>query len=111
MSSSSTPLYAAARNAHLEAVRVLVGAGAKLEMTLRTAFGYTPLMKAAREGHKEVVRLLLEHGADRTMKDNFDGETARELAEDDRDGDSEKYEWGDEFWEQGEARPGSVVVT
>ena len=56
------PLHLAAREGHLEEVRVLVEAGANVEAEL--AGGERPLHLAAQGGHAEVVRMLLEAGAD-----------------------------------------------
>lgn len=56
------PLCEAAESGHLDAVRVLLNAGAWVDGDDRTSI--TPLMLAAREGHDEVVKLLLDSGAD-----------------------------------------------
>lgn len=57
-----TPLLAAVRMGCLEAVRLLVGAGAGLETTGKV--GNTPISCAARAGHLDIVRFLAESGAD-----------------------------------------------
>ncbi|PAA74996.1 hypothetical protein BOX15_Mlig001215g3 [Macrostomum lignano] len=54
-----TPLHAAARRGHADAVASLLKAGAKPQCTGGSS-GQTPLHLAAREGHIEVVRLLLD---------------------------------------------------
>jgi ankyrin repeat protein len=58
---SGTALYQAAGRGHLEAVRLLLEAGADPELT--DSGGGTPLMEAAGRGHPEVLRLLLAKGA------------------------------------------------
>ena len=55
-------LHYAAFYGHEDAVRVLLGAGA--DVNIRNANGYTPLHFAVPRGHVEVVRLLLDAGAD-----------------------------------------------
>jgi ankyrin repeat protein len=59
---SGTPLMAAAEGGHAEACRLLLDAGAKVNVC--NANGSTALMHAAAPGHVEVVRLLLEAGAE-----------------------------------------------
>lgn len=56
-----TPLIAAAEGGYLQAVRLLVEAGADLNRP--DASGFTPLMGAARSGNAGMVRFLLERGA------------------------------------------------
>ena len=63
-----TPLADASWRGHLEAVKILVKAGAKVEAKDR--LGRTPLIRAAYFGHHEVVKLLLNAGADPDVKDN-----------------------------------------
>ena len=58
-----SPIHHAAKQGHLEVVRILLEAGA--DQNAATANGITALMFAARQGHLEVVRLLLETGADK----------------------------------------------
>jgi ankyrin repeat protein len=58
-----TPLMAAARTGHLDAVRLLVEAGADVNAA-ETFQQETALMWAAAEGHAEVVDALLAAGAD-----------------------------------------------
>lgn len=54
---------------------------------LRNRFdGHTPLVAAVRGGHMDIVQLLLELGADPEVKDAH-GRTAREVAEEVRQGD------------------------
>jgi ankyrin repeat protein len=56
-----TPLMWAAAEGHVEAVRVLLAAGA--EINARSKVGFTPLLFAVREGRAEVVKALLKGGA------------------------------------------------
>ena len=55
-------LDAAVAGNHADIVRVLLAAGAKVN--LRDAVGATPLHKAAMHGNLEVAKMLLERGAD-----------------------------------------------
>jgi hypothetical protein len=57
----STVLFVAVANNRLEAVRLLLDAGA--DPSLASSRGTTPLMLAAGEGQLEVLRLLLARGA------------------------------------------------
>ena len=67
--SGSTPLILAARHGNLEALRVLIRAGANVEA--RNAGGNTPLGAAAGFGHVDcVLALLAEGGAEIDAVDN-----------------------------------------
>ena len=55
-------LMIAARNGHVEVVRMLAEAQANVDQP--TDKGATPLFVAAKEGHVEVARLLVDSGAD-----------------------------------------------
>ncbi len=57
-----TPLIYAAREGDLEAVKILVAAGARLNTT--DGLGNTPLMVAARNDRTDVALFLLDKGAD-----------------------------------------------
>ena len=65
-----TPLIIAARNGHLNSVKILLQYGADIEArgTLKTGDevieGCTPLWAAADTGHLDVVRLLIKRNAD-----------------------------------------------
>jgi uncharacterized protein len=71
------PLMRAAMKGHLEAMRVLLAAGADIEAL--SADDYTALIAAANERQTESVKLLLEYGACPTTK-NKEGRTALEEA-------------------------------
>jgi len=57
-----TPLHEAAEAGKLEHVRMLLDAGARVDV--KTAAGDTPLRLATTMGHHKVVTLLKQHGAD-----------------------------------------------
>ncbi|HET9839214.1 MAG TPA: ankyrin repeat domain-containing protein [Candidatus Angelobacter sp.] len=56
-----TPLHWAAEKNHTELARILIGAGADLDVEV--SWGMTPLQWAANMGSREVAEVLLEHGA------------------------------------------------
>ena len=65
-----TPLLLAIEHHDIEAIRVLLDAGAKVNGTNRD--GLTPLMAASEKGQADVVQILLSRGAevkDRDVKD------------------------------------------
>jgi ankyrin repeat protein len=68
-----TPLLFAARQGALESARVLVEAGA--DVNLADPAGISPLLSAIINGHYDVAGLLLENGADPNAADT-DGRTA-----------------------------------
>lgn len=71
------PLHAAVAGRHRAIVKLLVEAGA--DVNLRQQQGWTPLHAAAQNGDAETVTLLLSHGADRKARaDN--GQSALDLA-------------------------------
>lgn len=59
---SETPLYFAAKNGHVRAVRQLLKASA--DINLKTHDLSCPLFAAVDEGHQEVVQLLIKQGAE-----------------------------------------------
>ena len=59
--SGKTPLYAAAFGGHVESAKLLIEAGANLEIADEN--GCTPLYVAVEEGHTAVVELLINAGA------------------------------------------------
>ena len=64
---AKTPLLLAAREGHLDMVKLLVGAGAALEKA--DADGVTPLLIATLNGRFEVARFLLDKGANAKVAD------------------------------------------
>jgi ankyrin repeat protein len=64
-----TPLRVAAAYGQLEACRVLIGAGA--EVNVADEDGETPLHSAIRGDYQELAALLLEHGADTERRNNY----------------------------------------
>lgn len=57
-----TPLFFAARQGAIETAKVLIAAGADLNLT-ETQYGFTPLMTAIFNGHYDFAGLLIEKGA------------------------------------------------
>ncbi|MBL8819896.1 MAG: ankyrin repeat domain-containing protein [Planctomyces sp.] len=72
-----TALHEAATSGHLHVVLVLLGCGARVDVT--TEFGSTPLMCAAAFGQVDVARVLLACGADVNFHDKRGG-TALDIA-------------------------------
>lgn len=62
------PLHCAAREGHLEIVRRLLDAGAKVNALGENIS--TPLMDAAAAGHADLVQLLLDRGANPNIEDD-----------------------------------------
>jgi len=73
----NTPLHVAAVQGDMEAVRLLIDAGADLNS--QGEHGYTPLHEAVEQGHFEVADLLIKSGSD-PKKSNVDGETPFDIA-------------------------------
>jgi hypothetical protein len=59
---ASCPLFEAAVSGHTRITRMLLAAGA--DVNVRVGPGYTPLYNAAYQGHSEVVKLLIQSGAE-----------------------------------------------
>ncbi|KAJ3238586.1 hypothetical protein HDU81_007506 [Chytriomyces hyalinus] len=70
LASSLTALHFAAGMGHLEAVKVLLNAGATVDLVEKKE-KCTALMFACKYGHAEIVNVLLEHGADVMLTDNM----------------------------------------
>jgi len=79
---SYTPLAYAAYNNRQQALRYLLGKGARVDADASERLTYinTPLMMAAIQGHRDIVRLLLQAGADPLVRVRG-GHTAREFAQ------------------------------
>ena len=74
-----TPLHMAAARGHLEKARLLIEAGAEVDLRKNIDGEETPLMEAGWLGRAELVRLLLEHGADPTLPNSFGKTPLRSL--------------------------------
>ncbi|MGB7344458.1 MAG: ankyrin repeat domain-containing protein [Pirellulaceae bacterium] len=70
------PIHHAARNGDTEIVRLLISAGADVNVT--NPRGHTVLYCAGGHGHAETVSLLLQHQADVDAKFTHDGKTLRQ---------------------------------
>ena len=83
-----TPLIIAARNGHLNSVKILLKYGAEIETrgTLKiedeVIEGCTPLWAAATTGHLDVVKLLIERNADVDGRKSTDSTPLRAAAHD-----------------------------
>ncbi len=82
-----TALHIAAQEGQLEIVKLLLGAGAKVEPPTRIG-DYTPLHLAGRSGQVEVVSVLLEAGANPAVVATTTGTTPLHLAAKALDGES-----------------------
>lgn len=65
-----TPLYLAAKNSHVELVRLLLEHGA--DPNFKGSSNWTPLFEAAANGDEDIVRLMIQRGADINLKDTLD---------------------------------------
>jgi ankyrin repeat protein len=75
-----TPLHLACQQGHLEVARLLVAAGAPVD--LRDSYGNTPLWRAVfafQGGDPELIRLLLDAGADPDSRNDM-GRSSRDMA-------------------------------
>ena len=70
------PLHVAAVWGDSEAIKLLVGAGARINQ--RGEHGFTPLMEAVAQGHHEAAALLISLGAEPLRND--DGQIPSEYA-------------------------------
>jgi len=71
------PLHFASYDGHTEIVKLLIKAGA--DLNVQNKFGETPLHFANMDGHKDCIELLINAGADVNIQDN-DGWTALHFA-------------------------------
>ena len=65
---SLTPLMCAARGGHVEAVKLLIAAGADVNAYDASRIGNTALNEVAGDGAFEMIEVLLEAGADPTIR-------------------------------------------
>jgi ankyrin repeat protein len=72
-------MHHAAAGGELGAVKVLIGAGARVDVM--DPYRYRPLHLAARQGFTEICKLLVRHGADPRARIDV-GFTAADLAQD-----------------------------
>ena len=75
-----TPLMLASKLGNLEAVKILLVAGAQVDKQIVNS-GDTALSWAATEGHLNVVTTLLSYGANADHERDFDERTVIELVE------------------------------
>jgi ankyrin repeat protein len=74
-----TPLMEACRHHRLNALKLLIGKGAKLNACTQDGRGVTALMIAAENGDEECLRILIKAGADLELKDH-EGQSALHFA-------------------------------
>ena len=65
-----TPLHWAAWNGRVEVVRMLIGAGA--DVNLKDNDGWAPLHRAARLGNVEIAQMLIDAKADLNVQDKWE---------------------------------------
>lgn len=76
-----TPLWLAARNGHLEIIKILLEHGAAETIAAVNDQGKTALWVASKYGHTDIVRELLHRGAEETIAITcMDGDTALWMA-------------------------------
>jgi ankyrin repeat protein len=56
-----TPVFIAAKNGHVDAIKTLIGFGANVNTQIND--GYTPVFIAAEEGHVDAIKILVGFGA------------------------------------------------
>ena len=83
-----TALMAAARNNHVETMKLLLKSGANVNQ--KDSNGWTALMAAAHRGHLDAVKTLIEAGAIIDIRSN-DGKTAVDLSADRNDAATLSY--------------------
>jgi uncharacterized protein len=95
----NTPLKIATVRGDVDAVRVLLGAGADVDAIVED--DCTALLYAAAFDHPEIVRVLLDHGASLDTRNSLSGDTPAEAAQ--RRGLTEVLKVFDEYG--GRSRP------
>lgn len=72
------PLCLAAKNGHIDVVKLLIANNANINKADNCGYGYAPLHQACRKGHSEIVKVLLEKGANINAT-NCNGDTPLHL--------------------------------
>ena len=77
-----TPLHRAVDNGNVEIVRILVNAGADLNIKSSRGSDPTPLHIAVQDGNAELVRILVDAGADPNIRNhsNYGRQTPVDIA-------------------------------
>ncbi|KAL8666504.1 MAG: hypothetical protein Q9168_007465 [Polycauliona sp. 1 TL-2023] len=83
--SGNTPLHWAALNGHLDAVKILIGAGA--DPSLTNSAGHDAVYEAERSGKQEVVEWLLKEGSG--LEKGVGGSTQDEKVDENDENDEE----------------------
>jgi uncharacterized protein len=81
---NATPLMVACAEGKLEAAKLLLAKGSKIDFQSKCAPYHTPLFCAVLASRHEVVSWLLENGVDRTLRDSV-GKTALDRAKERKD--------------------------
>ena len=76
-SRATTALAEASFNGHLTIVKYLITKGANIETFSESG---TPLLLASDNGHLDIVKYLVEKGADKSVRNDYSGDTALDSA-------------------------------